>query len=74
MYDIIRSPKPTKRSMLIVPGVTGNSHDCYIMDLADEAHRNGYHVCVMNAVGPPPGHGDETGLETCDFTNNTYIQ
>lgn len=60
--------------MLIVPGVTGNSQDRYIMNLADEAHKNGYDVCIMNAVGPPIGHGDETGLETCDFSLNIYIE
>ena len=74
MYDIIRSTAATKRALLIVPGVTGHSQDCYIIDLADSAYQNGYYVCVMNAVGPPPGYGDEIGLETCDFTDNVYIE
>lgn len=43
------------------------------MNLADEAYQNGYNVIIMNAVGPPPGHGDENGLETCDFSKNIYI-
>ena len=59
--------------MLIIPGVTGHSRDGYIMNLADEAYQNGYNVMVMNHNGPPPGYGDETGLESIDFTNNYYI-
>jgi hypothetical protein len=34
-YDVRRSEKPTKRALMIVPGVTGHSQERYIMDLAD---------------------------------------
>jgi hypothetical protein len=36
-YDIRRAAKPSKRSLMIVPGVTGHSQERYIMELADEA-------------------------------------
>ena len=45
------------------------------MQLVQEASEHGYNVCVINAaVGPPPGHGDEKGIQTCDFSSNIYIE
>lgn len=73
-FDLVRSEKQTKKAMLIVPGVTGNSQEAYIMTLADEATKAGYNVLIINPIGPANGfehsHND---LEVMDFSNNTYI-
>jgi hypothetical protein len=45
------------------------------MDLADQARQNGFNVLIINCIAPPPGFGDEeTQLESCDFSNNIYIE
>jgi predicted alpha/beta-fold hydrolase len=44
------------------------------MDLVKEAHQNGYNVLVINPLGPPNCGKDDVGLESCDFSNNIYIQ
>jgi hypothetical protein len=31
-------------------------------------------VLIINPVGPPPGFGEETGLENMDFSHNIYIE
>ena len=58
-YDAINSVRPSKKALLIVPGVTGNSNEAYIMQLADEAHQGGYNVLIINPIGPAEGCGDE---------------
>ena len=44
------------------------------MEMADEAHKNGYNVLIINPIGAPAGFGDENDLEQCDFSNNIYIE
>ena len=44
------------------------------MQLADEAHRGGYNVLIINPIGPAQGCGDESELEAQDFSLNTYIE
>ena len=74
-YDIRRAEgKKSKKSLLILPGITGHSQEQYIMDLADQASLSGYDVLIVNPVAPPEGFGDETGLEVCDFTHNIYLE
>lgn len=76
-YDVIRSPTPTSKALLIVPGVCGNSQEAYIMQLANEARLNGYNVLIINPTAPAECANDdeqtERGLECTDFSNNIYI-
>jgi len=51
-YDIVRAATPTKKALLIVPGVCGNSQEAYIMHLADEARLNGFNVLIINPTAP----------------------
>ena len=43
------------------------------MELADEAHQNGFNVMIVNPIAPPQGFGEETNLEVCDFSKNIYL-
>jgi len=52
-YDIIRSKTATNKALLIVPGVSGHSQERYIMELADEAHKNGFNVLIINPIASP---------------------
>lgn len=58
-YDAIRSDKPSKKALLIIPGVAGNSQEGYVMELADEARSNGFNVLIINPIAPPEGFGSE---------------
>jgi predicted alpha/beta-fold hydrolase len=51
-YDIARAPIPTKKALLIVPGVCGNSQEAYIMHLANEARLKGFNVLIINPTAP----------------------
>ena len=72
-YDIVRSKTATKRALMIVPGVSGHSQERYIMELADEAHQNGFNVMIVNPIAPPQGFGEEKDWEVCDFSQNIYL-
>lgn len=75
-YDLLRCQTPTKKALLVIPGVCGNSREAYVMDTVTEAHRNGFNVLVVNPICPPkddPAFRDDVGLESCDFSNNIYI-
>ena len=58
-YDIIRSTSETNKALLIVPGLNGHGYDYNIMEMADEAHKNGYNVLIMNPQGSLKENGTE---------------
>ena len=60
--------------MLIVPGVSGNSSESYIMTLANDARLNGYNVLIINPTAPAESLEIESGLELADFSQNVYLE
>lgn len=60
------------RVVLIIPGVSGDSEEGYIKELAGVASHKGYNVCVLNPLGP--FHTDEPDLEMIDFTRDRVFE
>ena len=46
--DIAYSSNPSSKSIILIPGVTGDSGDNYVMDLAHEGLAKGYNMIVFN--------------------------
>lgn len=74
---MIRAAEPSKKALLIVPGVCGNSNESYIMNLADEARKSGFNVLVINPTAPARHETSDQydiELESVDFSKNVYIK
>ena len=46
--DIAYSSTPSKKSIILIPGVTGDSQDNYVVDLVHEGLAKGYNMVVFN--------------------------
>jgi predicted alpha/beta-fold hydrolase len=72
VYDTLKAASPSKKALLIVPGVCGNSKENYIMDLAEQATANNYNILIINPIGPLDHC--EGNLESLNFCENIVLE
>jgi len=71
--DVADCPESNK-VLLVVPGVTGDSSDNYVQDLAGEAVKRGYNVVEANMHVHKNESGDGLKLvDVADHKNNHHV-